>query len=123
MRITLNYLYDRYQVPLFVVENGLGALDTVTADGQIHDEYRIDYVKQHIQQMYEAIQDGVELLGYTTWGITDLVSAGTSEFSKRYGFVYVDMDDQGQGTFDRRRKDSFYWYQHVITTRGAAAFD
>lgn len=123
LRITLNYLYDRYQVPLFVVENGLGALDTVTADGQIHDEYRIDYVKQHIQQMYEAIQDGVELLGYTTWGITDLVSAGTSEFSKRYGFVYVDMDDQGQGTFDRRRKDSFYWYQHVIATRGAAAFD
>lgn len=93
LRITLNYLYDRYQVPLFVVENGLGALDTVTADGQIHDEYRIDYVKQHIQQMYEAIQDGVELLGYTTWGITDLVSAGTSEFSKRYGFVYVDMGE------------------------------
>lgn len=98
-------------------------MSTVTADGQIHDEYRIDYVKQHIQQMYEAIQDGVELLGYTTWGITDLVSAGTSEFSKRYGFVYVDMDDQGQGTFDRQRKDSFYWYQHVIATRGAAAFD
>ena len=110
-------------MPLFVVENGLGALDTVTADGQIHDDYRIDYVKQHIQQMYEAIQDGVELLGYTTWGITDLVSAGTSEFSKRYGFVYVDMDDQGQGTFDRTRKDSFYWYQQVIATRGAIAFD
>lgn len=122
LRITLNNLYDRYEVPMFVVENGLGALDTVAADGAIHDDYRINYVKQHVQQLYEAIQDGVELWGYTTWGITDLVSAGTSEFSKRYGFIYVDVDDQGHGTFDRSRKDSFYWYQEVIATDGAAAF-
>ena len=119
LRITLNKLYDRYQVPLFIVENGLGALDTVEADGSIHDHYRIDYLKAHIEQMYEAIEDGVELMGYTPWGCTDLVSASTSEMSKRYGFVYVDADDQGQGTFDRSRKDSFYWYQEVIATNGA----
>ena len=119
LRITLNKLYDRYQVPLFIVENGLGALDTVEADGSIHDHYRIEYLKAHIEQMYEAIEDGVELMGYTPWGCTDLVSASTSEMSKRYGFVYVDADDQGNGTFDRSRKDSFYWYQEVIATNGA----
>ncbi|KXT76607.1 glycoside hydrolase family 1 protein [Streptococcus sp. DD12] len=123
LRITLNKLYDRYQVPLFIVENGLGALDKVEADGSIHDSYRIDYLEAHIQQMYEAIEDGVELMGYTMWGCTDLVSASTSEMSKRYGFVYVDADDQGKGSFDRLRKDSFYWYRDVIASQGASVLN
>lgn len=120
LRITLNKLYDRYQVPLFIVENGLGALDQVEADGSIHDGYRIDYLKAHIQQMYEAIEDGVELMGYTPWGCIDLVSASTSEMSKRYGFIYVDADDEGRGSYDRSRKDSFYWYKEVIESNGAS---
>ena len=120
LRITLNKLYDRYQVPLFIVENGLGALDKVEADGSIHDSYRIDYLKAH---MYEAIEDGVELMGYTPWGRIDLVSASTSEMSKRYGFIYVDADDEGNGSYDRSRKDSFFWYQKVIETNGAAALE
>lgn len=119
LRITLNKLYDRYQVPLFIVENGLGALDKVEADGSIQDGYRISYLEKHIQQMYEAIEDGVELMGYTPWGCIDLVSASTSEMSKRYGFVYVDADDQGNGSFDRSRKASFYWYKDVIASNGA----
>ncbi|MER1953464.1 MAG: family 1 glycosylhydrolase, partial [Aerococcus urinaeequi] len=119
LRITLNKLYDRYQVPLFIVENGLGAFDKVESDGSIHDDYRINYLKSHIQQMHEAIEDGVDLMGYTPWGCTDLVSASTSEMSKRYGFVYVDADDQGNGTFDRSRKDSFFWYRDVIQSNGA----
>ena len=119
LRITLNNLYDRYQVPLMVVENGLGALDTVEEDGSIHDQYRIDYLQSHVKQMYEAIEDGVDLMGYTWWGCTDLVSASTSEMSKRYGFVYVDADDQGNGSFDRSRKDSFFFYKDLIATRGA----
>ncbi len=123
LRITLNKLYDRYQVPLFIVENGLGALDKVEADGSIHDSYRIDYLKAHIEQMYEAIEDGVELMGYTPWGCIDLVSASTSEMSKRYGFIYVDADDEGNGSYDRSRKDSFFWYQKVIETNGAAALE
>lgn len=123
LRITLNKLYDRYQVPLFIVENGLGALDKVEADGSIHDSYRIDYLKAHIEQMYEAIEDGVELMGYTPWGRIDLISASTSEMSKRYGFIYVDADDEGNGSYDRSRKDSFFWYQKVIETNGAAALE
>ena len=123
LRITLNKLYDRYQVPLFIVENRLGALDKVEADGSIHDSYRIDYLKAHIEQMYEAIEDGVELMGYTPWGRIDLVSASTSEMSKRYGFIYVDADDEGNGSYDRSRKDSFFWYQKVIETNGAAALE
>ena len=119
LRVTLNKLYDRYQIPLFIVENGLGALDTVEEDGAIHDPYRIDYLERHIQQMYEAIEDGVELMGYTPWGCIDLVSASTSEMSKRYGFIYVDADDQGNGSFDRSRKDSFFWYKDVIASNGA----
>lgn len=119
LRITLNKLYDRYQVPLFIVENGLGALDKVEADGSIQDGYRISYLEKHIQQMYEAIEDGVELMGYTPWGCIDLVSASTSEMSKRYGFIYVDADDQGKGSFDRSRKVSFYWYKDVIASNGA----
>ena len=123
LRITLNKLYDRYQVPLFIVENRLGALDKVEADGSIHDSYRIDYLKAHIEQMYEAIEDGVELMGYTPWGCIDLVSASTSEMSKRYGFIYVDADDEGNGSYDRSRKDSFFWYQKVIETNGVAALE
>ncbi|WP_339194266.1 6-phospho-beta-glucosidase [Aeribacillus sp. FSL W8-0870] len=118
LRITLNKLYDRYQVPLFIVENGLGAYDKVEEDGSIHDDYRIDYLRKHIEQMKEAIGDGVELMGYTTWGPIDLVSASTSEMSKRYGFIYVDQDDFGNGTLKRLRKDSFYWYKKVIETNG-----
>ena len=119
LRITLSKLYDRYQVPLMVVENGLGALDKVEEDGSIHDQYRIDYLEYHVKQMYEAIEDGVNLMGYTWWGYTDLVSASTSEMSKCYGFVYVDADDQGNGSFDRSRKDSFFYYKDLIATRGA----
>ncbi|MBM7636097.1 glycoside hydrolase family 1 protein [Streptococcus saliviloxodontae] len=120
LRVTLNKLYDRYQIPLMVVENGLGALDTLENDGAIHDSYRIDYLEKHVQQMYEAIEDGVDLMGYTPWGCIDLVSASTSEMSKRYGFVYVDADDQGHGSFDRYRKDSFFWYKELITSNGAS---
>ena len=119
LRITLNKLYDRYQVPLMVIENGLGALDKVEEDGSIHDQYRIDYLEYHVKQMYEAIEDGVDLMGYTWWGCTDLVSASTSEMSKCYGFVYVDADDQGNGSFDRSRKDSFFYYKDLIATRDA----
>lgn len=111
-------MWDRYRLPLFVVENGLGAEDEVTTDGKIHDDYRIDYLRGHIAQMKEAIRDGVQLMGYTTWGPIDLISASTSEMSKRYGFIYVDQDDDGNGTLARLRKDSFYWYQQVIQSNG-----
>lgn len=118
-RITLNDLWDRYQKPLFVVENGLGAKDIVEEDGSINDDYRIDYLRQHIAAMRDAItEDGVEMLGYTTWGPIDLVSAGTGEMSKRYGFIYVDRDDEGNGTLARSRKKSFYWYKKVIAVNG-----
>ncbi|TLQ08055.1 6-phospho-beta-glucosidase [Marinilactibacillus psychrotolerans] len=118
LRYTLNDLYSRYQKPLFIVENGLGAYDKVEEDGSIHDDYRIDYLRKHIEQMKEAVKDGVDLLGYTSWGCIDLVSASTSEMSKRYGFVYVDQDDFGNGSLDRSRKDSFYWYKKVIESNG-----
>lgn len=118
LRYTLNDFYTRYQLPLFIVENGLGAYDEVEADGSIHDEYRINYLRKHIEQMQEAITDGVELLGYTSWGPIDLVSASTSEMSKRYGFIYVDQDDDGNGTLARSRKDSFFWYKQVIESNG-----
>ena len=120
LRITMNDLWDRYQKPLFIVENGLGARDEVEADGSINDDYRIDYLRAHIETMRDAIvEDGVELWGYTTWGPIDLVSASTGEMSKRYGFVYVDRDDAGNGTLERRRKKSFYWYKKVIASNGA----
>ena len=119
LRLTLNDLYDRYRIPLFIVENGLGAHDTVESDGTINDDYRIDYLRQHIKAMHDAVTlDGVELWGYTTWGPIDLVSASTGEMSKRYGFIYVDLDDKGQGTMKRIRKKSFYWYQKVIASNG-----
>lgn len=118
LRITLNKLYDRYQVPLFVVENGLGAIDKFNDQGEIEDDYRIDYLREHIVQMREAMEDGVELMGYTSWGPIDIISVSTSEISKRYGFIYVDIDDNGQGTFNRRKKKSFYWYKRVIESNG-----
>ncbi len=119
LRITMNSLYDRYQKPLFIVENGLGAVDKVEADGSIHDTYRIDYLRAHIEQMEKAInEDGLPLLGYTTWGPIDLVSASTGEMKKRYGFIYVDKDNEGKGTLTRSRKDSFYWYKKVIASDG-----
>jgi 6-phospho-beta-glucosidase len=120
IRILMNELYDRYQIPLFIVENGLGAYDKPQANGEIIDDYRISYLNDHLVQIGEAIQDGVEVLGYTSWGPIDLVSASKAEFSKRYGFIYVDRDDQGNGTLERRRKKSFYWYKEVIQSNGAA---
>lgn len=118
LRVTLNWMYDRYQKPIFVAENGLGAKDVVEKDGSIHDPYRIDYFRQHIKAMEAAIADGVDLIGYTWWGIFDLVSCGTVEMTKRYGMIYVDCDDEGKGTFRRIKKDSFYWYQKVIASNG-----
>ncbi|MBO0476667.1 glycoside hydrolase family 1 protein [Vagococcus sp. DIV0080] len=118
LRISLMKLYDRYEIPLFVCENGLGAKDELTEDGKIHDEYRIDYIRKHVEQMKEAIKDGVDLMGYTTWGCIDLISCGTSQMSKRYGFIYVDQDDKGQGSLTRYRKDSFNWYKEVIASNG-----
>ena len=118
LRITLNALYDRYQKPLFIVENGLGAKDVIEEDGTIQDDYRIDYLREHIQAMSDAIDDGVDLMGYTTWGCIDLVSASTGEMSKRYGFIYVDKDDEGHGTLKRMKKKSFDWYKRVIETNG-----
>lgn len=119
LRIALNQLYDRYQVPLFIVENGLGAVDKVESDGSIHDDYRIDYLRKHIEQIKKAVViDGVPLMGYTPWGCIDLISMGTGEMKKRYGFIYVDRDSEGKGTLARSRKDSFYWYKKVIKTNG-----
>ena len=118
-RITLNDIYDRYQKPLFVVENGLGAVDTPDENGYVEDDYRIDYLRQHIENMRDAVTiDGVDLLGYTTWGPIDLVSASTGEMKKRYGFIYVDRDNYGNGTLERSKKKSFDWYKKVISSNG-----
>ena len=118
LRITSNQLYDRYQKPLFIVENGLGAIDTPEEDGTINDDYRIEYLSEHVKAMKEAIADGVDLIGYTPWGCIDLVSASTGEMEKRYGFIYVDKDNEGNGTLNRSKKKSFYWYKKVIETNG-----
>lgn len=118
LRIALNQLYDRYQKPLFIVENGLGAHDDPDKDHYVEDDYRIDYLKEHIKAMAGAIDDGVDLMGYTPWGCIDLVSASTGEMSKRYGFIYVDLDDNGEGTLKRYPKKSFYWYKDVISNNG-----
>ncbi len=118
LRYTLNEIYSRYGLPMMVVENGLGAFDKIEEDGSIKDTYRIDYLRKHIEQMAEAVKDGVDLWGYTPWGCIDLVSASTGEMAKRYGFVYVDKYDDGTGTLERRRKDSFFWYKKVIETNG-----
>ncbi len=116
-RYTLNEVYDRYQVPVFPVENGLGAVDVVE-DGKVHDSYRIEYLREHLLALKEAIRDGIEIMGYAYWGPIDIVSAGTGEMKKRYGFIYVDKDNEGHGTLARIKKDSFDWYRHVIETNG-----
>ncbi len=119
LRITMNSLYDRYQKPLFIVENGLGAVDNVEEDGSINDDYRIAYLEAHIKEMINAVdEDGVDLIGYTPWGWIDLVSASTGEMKKRYGFVYVDKDNAGNGTLERKKKKSFEWYKNVIKSNG-----
>ncbi|RJT43363.1 glycoside hydrolase family 1 protein [Rahnella woolbedingensis] len=118
LRIALNQLYDRYEKPLFIVENGLGAVDKPDENHFIADDYRISYLRQHIEAMAEAIEDGVDLMGYTPWGCIDLVSMSTGEMSKRYGLIYVDLDDKISGTGNRYRKKSFHWYQKVIETNG-----
>ncbi|AYW45678.1 glycoside hydrolase family 1 protein [Tetragenococcus koreensis] len=122
LRIVLNDFYDRYQVPLFIVENGLGAKDQLIQDKNGHytveDDYRIDYMQQHLAQAKEAVKDGVDLMGYTSWGCIDLVSASTAQMSKRYGFIYVDRNDDGSGSFNRYKKKSFDWYKKVIETNG-----
>ena len=114
----LSQLWDRYEVPLMIAENGLGALDKVEDDGSIHDEYRIEYLRQHIEQMKECIKDGVDIIAYLSWGPIDIVSSSSAEMSKRYGYIYVDLDDFGKGTGKRMKKDSFYWYKKVIETNG-----
>ncbi|CQH60055.1 6-phospho-beta-glucosidase [Yersinia enterocolitica] len=119
LRITMNMMYDRYQKPLFLVENGLGAKDEINPQGEIEDDYRISYLREHIKAMAEAIDDGIPVIGYTSWGCIDLVSASTGEMSKRYGFVYVDRDDLGKGSLARKKKKSFYWYKKVIASNGA----
>ena len=119
LRITMNSLYDRYQKPLFIVENGLGAVDIPDENGYVEDDYRIDYLRQHIKCMIDAVEiDGVDLMGYTPWGCIDLVSASTGEMKKRYGFIYVDKDNEGNGTLKRSKKKSFDWYKKVIATNG-----
>ena len=119
LRITMNALYDRYQKPLFIVENGLGAVDQPDENGYVEDDYRIEYLKAHIFAMMDAVEiDGVEIMGYTSWGCIDLVSASTGEMKKRYGFIYVDKDDNGKGTLRRTKKKSFDWYKNVIETNG-----
>ena len=118
LRIILNEYWDRWQKPLFIVENGLGARDELV-DGTVADDYRISYMNDHLVQVGEALSDGVAVLGYTSWGCIDLVSMSTAEMSKRYGFIYVDRNDDGSGTLQRYRKKSFYWYKDVIASNGA----
>jgi len=120
LRTLLNMLWDRYQKPLFIVENGLGANDQLTTEGHIHDHYRISYLNDHLVQVREAIEDGVLIMGYTSWGPIDLISASKAEISKRYGFIYVDLQPDGSGSLNRYRKDSFSWYQEVIKSQGTS---
>lgn len=124
IRYILNYFWDKYRKPLFIVENGLGAVDKliIGKDGvpTVEDDYRIDYLREHLLQVEEAIEDGVDVMGYTTWGCIDLVSASTAELKKRYGFIYVDRNDDGSGTLERYKKKSFYWYKKVIESNGEA---
>lgn len=114
---SLSQYWDRYEIPILIAENGLGAIDKVE-NGKIHDDYRIEYLREHIQQLKECIKDGVEILGYLSWGPIDIVSSSSSEMSKRYGYIYVDIDDLGKGTKKRLKKDSFYWYKEVISSNG-----
>lgn len=118
LKYYLHEIYDRYQIPLINIENGLGAVDVLNEDGTVHDDYRINYHREHVKAMREAIDEGVDLFGYTTWGCLDLVSFSTGEMKKRYGFIYVDRDDEGNGTYDRYKKDSFWWYKKCIESNG-----
>ena len=118
LRYTLNHVYDRFGLPVFILENSSGFFDELTEDNKVHDPYRVDFLRKHIEQLRLAIEDGVEVIGYTMWGPIDMISSGTSEMSKRYGFIYVDQDDYGNGTMKRYKKDSFYWYKNVIATNG-----
>lgn len=119
LRYVLNWLYDHFRLPLFIVENGFGAIDVKEEDGTVDDQYRIDYLKAHIEAMKEAVEvDGVDLMGYTPWGCIDIVSAGTGEMKKRYGFIYVDKDNDGNGTLERSKKKSFDWFKKVIASNG-----
>ena len=119
LRYSMNWFNERYEKPLFIVENGFGAVDKVEEDGSIHDPYRVEYLKAHIEAMKDAVEyDGVDLMGYTPWGFIDLVSAGTGEMKKRYGFIYVDKDNEGNGSLERSKKDSFEWYSQVIASDG-----
>ncbi|HFZ8488779.1 TPA: 6-phospho-beta-glucosidase [Salmonella enterica subsp. diarizonae serovar 50:k:z35] len=119
IRYSLNWFWDRFQLPMFIVENGFGAVDFVQHDGTIDDQYRIDYLAAHVREMKKAVvEDGVDLIGYTPWGCIDLISAGTGEMKKRYGMIYVDKDNDGNGTLERRRKNSFYWYKDLISQNG-----
>ena len=126
LRYVLNMFYDRYQKPLFIVENGLGAVDVLNEDENgnktVEDDYRIQYLKDHLIQVGEAIQDGVEIMGYISWGCIDVVSASTAELKKRYGYIYVDRNDDGTGTMERYKKKSFYWYQKVIESNGEVLY-
>lgn len=124
LRYTLNYFYDRYQKPLFVAENGLGAVDTLVTDDTGHltvkDDYRIKYLKDHLLEVEKALEEGVDVMGYAAWGCIDVVSASTAQLKKRYGFIYVDRNEDGSGTLARYKKKSFHWYQQVIQTNGAS---
>ena len=117
LRYALNQMYERYEKPLFIVENGLGAKDTVEEDGSINDDYRIDYMRKHIEEMKKAVEEGVDCRGYLSWGPIDILSS-RAQMKKRYGFVYVDMDDLGNGSLKRTKKKSFNWYKKVIQSNG-----
>ncbi|MEZ8099050.1 glycoside hydrolase family 1 protein [Vibrio bivalvicida] len=123
LRILLNFLHDRYQKPLFIVENGLGARDEINENGEIIDDSRIAYLNDHLVQAREAVLDGVELMGFTSWGPIDLVANSTAEMSKRYGYIYVDRHDDGSGTLARKPKKSYYWYKEVIASNGSSLKD
>ncbi|SNU86901.1 beta-glucosidase/6-phospho-beta-glucosidase/beta-galactosidase [Streptococcus merionis] len=127
IRLVLNRYYDRYQIPLFIVENGLGAKDQLVREESgtltVHDDYRIKYMQEHLLQVSEAIKDGVEIIGYTAWGCIDCVSMSTAQLSKRYGLIYVDRNDDGSGSFKRYKKKSFHWYKEVIRTNGRILTD
>ena len=118
LRTKLNMYWDRYHMPIMIAENGLGHFDEVEKDGSIHDDYRIDYLRDHIKQMREAVLDGVDVFGYFPWGPIDIISCTSSEITKRYGFIYVDMDDYGKGSKKRSLKDSYAWYKKVIASNG-----
>ncbi|MCR4855382.1 MAG: family 1 glycosylhydrolase [Erysipelotrichaceae bacterium] len=118
LRYALNEIYSRYQIPVIIVENGLGAVDRIEEDGSIHDTYRIEYLREHIGAVKEALEDGVDVFGYCSWGCIDEISAASGQMNKRYGFIHVDLDDEGNGSLERRRKDSFFWYKKVISSNG-----